>query len=263
MLSQSGSEWMIIEQDISFFAWLFLGEGMKEKIAFDNVAAKFLSFEDNFKNFQILKVWTLGALVFKTRIWTISFKESNKVAEVSTLDKSREIITPPSNRDWWYLKERGYSMRSYQTGRGSKTIHLFLQVFEKGIVMHAVVIVDCCVYAGEILLLGFCIKFLILRILILQILVKAARHVRAGVLHRCLTCVASIQRTLSWESFIYHHFSQLTNIDNTTGPQLSEKNIIISLYQYEAMVILTFSSSQCQWSPTNMNVPWSTCPDQI
>ena len=40
--------------------------------------------------------------------------------------------------------------------------------------MHAVVIVDCCVYAGEILLLGFCIKLLILRILILQILVKAA-----------------------------------------------------------------------------------------
>jgi len=47
---------MIIEQDISFFAWLFLGEGMKEKILFDNVAAKFLSFKDNFKNFQILKV---------------------------------------------------------------------------------------------------------------------------------------------------------------------------------------------------------------
>ena len=40
--------------------------------------------------------------------------------------------------------------------------------------MHAVVIVDCCVYAAKILLLGFCIKLLILRILILQILVKAA-----------------------------------------------------------------------------------------
>ena len=155
-------------------------------------------------------------------------------------------------------------MRSYQTGRGSKCIHLFLQVFKKRIVMHAVVIVDCCVYAGEILLLGFCIKLLILRILILQILVKAAWHFRAGVLNRCL-CVASVQRTLSWESFIHHHLSQLTNVDNTTRPQLSKKNILRQFIctRIYLMFIHTFSSSQCQWSPTNMSVPWSTCPGQI
>ena len=63
--------------------------------------------------------------------------------------------------------------------------------------MHVVVIVDCSVYAGKILLLGFCIKFLILRIVIFQVLVKAAGHIGAGVLNWSLTCVATFHRTMS------------------------------------------------------------------
>jgi len=34
---------MIIEQDIFLVAWLFLGEGIKVKIVFDNIVAQFLS----------------------------------------------------------------------------------------------------------------------------------------------------------------------------------------------------------------------------